>query len=198
MREMTIKVYKFNELSEGVQESIIEKEKERGLWYGWYEFVFDDAKEIGDILGIKIDKIYFSGFWRQGDGACFEGEYFYKKQCIQNIKEYAPEDKKLHEIAERLTKVQKRNFYDLYATVKHSGHYHHEYCTHIHVEYNGNIDRNAVSDDDTEEMQDILRDFMRWIYKRLENEYEYLTSDEVLKENLIELGYEFTEEGEIV
>jgi len=197
MREETIKLYKFLELPEEIQEQILDKERERELWYEWYDFAFEDIKNIGEILGIQVDKIYFSGFWNQGDGACFEGKCFYKKGCLKKIKEYAPKDEVLHQIAERLVSLQKRNFYDLHATIKHSGHYYHEYCTNIHVDYYGNVNREYASESDEEEMIDILREFMRWIYRRLEKEYEYLTSDEVLRENLIEGDYEFTEDGEI-
>jgi len=38
---------------------------------------------------------------------------------------------------------------------------------------------------------------MRWIYRQLKTEYEYSVSDEVVAENIIANGYEFTEDGEI-
>lgn len=41
-----------------------------------------------------------------------------------------------------------------------------------------------------------LNDFAYWIYSRLESEYEYLQSDEVIDEALNE--YEFTSEGELI
>ena len=43
----------------------------------------------------------------------------------------------------------------------------------------------------------IARSFMRWIYKRLEEAYEDSVSDEVVAENIIANGYEFTVDGEI-
>ena len=53
--------------------------------------------------------------------------------------------------------------------------------------------QNPEAEDDIKE---IARDFMRWIYKRLESEYEYSVSDEAVEENIITNEYEFTEDGE--
>lgn len=40
-----------------------------------------------------------------------------------------------------------------------------------------------------------LRDLARWLYRRLEREYEYLTSDEAVDESLRANDYTFTEAG---
>ena len=70
----TQNVYTFNELSDTAKESARD-------WYrsdpfpDWHEFVIDGAKEVGALLGIEIDNIWFSGFSSQGDGACFTGSY---------------------------------------------------------------------------------------------------------------------------
>ena len=42
---------------------------------------------------------------------------------------------------------------------------------------------------------DALRDLANWLYRQLEQEYDYLTSDEAVDETLIVGGYTFTEEG---
>jgi hypothetical protein len=47
-----------------------------------------------------------------------------------------------------------------------------------------------------EELAEALRAFMKWIYRQLEREYDYLTSDEAIAESIIANEYEFTEEGE--
>ena len=44
---------------------------------------------------------------------------------------------------------------------------------------------------------DTMRDFNRWIYKRLLAEYEWLIADEQVEESIIANEYEFTEEGRI-
>ena len=144
-------------------------------------------------MGVDIDRIYFSGFSSQGDGACFEGEYAYRKGAAKAIRDHAPLDTELHRIADELQKLQRAHFYGLSARVSHSGFYSHEYCTRISV-----FDRDDDADVDTDEsLCDLLRDYMRWIYKRLEQEYEWLTADEQIDNMLRDNEYTFTEEGEI-
>jgi len=43
---------------------------------------------------------------------------------------------------------------------------------------------------------DALRDLARWLYRQLEREYDYLSSDEVVDETIIANGYTFTEAGQ--
>ncbi len=40
-----------------------------------------------------------------------------------------------------------------------------------------------------------LRDLARWLYRQLEREYEYLTSDEAVDEAIAANEYTFTEAG---
>lgn len=187
------KVYSFDKLSDEAKDKAREWYREGALDYEWYDGDFEDAKEIGKILGITIDKIYFSGFSSQGDGAQFVGNYEYVKQSINKIKEYAPQDAELHRIALELFKVQKVNFYNIKANVAHSGHYQHEMCTDISVEtYNGDW----ASKETTEAIKELLRDFMNWIYKQLERQYDYLNSNESVDETILANEYTFTESGE--
>lgn len=194
---ITTTVYEFEELTDEA------KEKAR-KWYRnvnaddyFAEYVIDDAKTQGAILGINIDQIYYSGFWSQGDGACFTGTYQYKAKSAKLIRKACPQDIELHAIADALQHVQQRNFYQLRATVTHSGRYCHEYSTSIDVtrvkshEY---ID--CVTVQDTEHVSDLLHDFMRWIYRNLEREYEYHNADEQVDESIRANEYTFTAEGE--
>ena len=195
MRTEALHIYTYEELSDEA------KAKARD-WYRknddneYSEFVIDDAKEVAALMGWEIDKVYYNGFWSQGDGACFEGTLRYNKGCAKLVESYAPLDKELHRIAKAWQTLQGRSSYALRATVKHRGHYYHEMCTVFDCENTRNqYDLlNAGKEDDTKE---IARDFMRWIYKRLEAEYEYSVSDEVVEENIIANGYEFTADGEI-
>ena len=65
--------------------------------------------------------IWFSGFWSQGDGACFEGYWSHAKGVNARIRDYAPTDATLHCIADRLQAIQRRNFYQLAAEVSRRG-----------------------------------------------------------------------------
>jgi len=196
-RQVTKTIYTFDELSDEAKERAINDWNAEGLDYQWWDFVYNDAKEIGKLMGIQIENIYFSGFWSQGDGACFEGYYAHEKGSVKAVKGYAPQDRELHRIARDLSKVQRPYFYGLEASVRHQGRYSHEFCTVINVE-----DRRDYPADDIsagqEGIAEVLRDLMRWIYRTLEKEYEYQTSEENVSELLRINEYEFTAAGKMV
>ena len=102
MKTRTIKIYSFNELDERTQQSAIDNLRDLNTHFEWWGFTFDDTKEIATILGIDIDNIYFSGFSSQGDGAQFTGSYAYSKGASKRIRQHAPEDIELHQIADNL------------------------------------------------------------------------------------------------
>jgi hypothetical protein len=198
MRICEVNLYKYDELSDEA------KEKAREWWrtdtttnndHSIFDSVLDDAKEIAAKMGIAIDKIYFSGFWSQGDGACFTGSYSYQKGALESIKKEYPKDGELHAIAKQLQDLQSKYFYKLCADVEHRGRYSHSFCTEIDVYHND--DRYRPIADAEQELKDILRDYMDWIYQKLENEYDYQMSDEVVAENIVSNEYEFNEDGEI-
>lgn len=192
MRTVEHNLYQFNELSDSAKERA--REWYRTTFdYEWWDFVYDDAKEVGKVLGIDISNIYFSGFSSQGDGAQFMGDYEYRKGASKEIRSYT-NDEELHRIADDLQEIQRRNFYSISASVSHDGHYVHEYCTTINVHDSRDID---VSDDTEESIKELMRDYMRWIYRSLEREYEYLTSDENIDEMMVANEYEFDENGEM-
>lgn len=195
MRIIETKAYKFGELSAEAKEKALTHCREWQTDHNWWEFVHDDAKEAAQIIGIDIERIYFSGFWSQGDGACFEGHYSYKPNSCKQIRQFAPMDTELHEIADALRNIQKVNFYQLRAGVKHRGHYYHENCTDIDID---RYDSCELSRDAEELITTLLRDFMRWIYSRLEKEYECLTSDESVADMIEANEYEFDEYGNII
>jgi hypothetical protein len=201
-------VFKFSELTDSA------KEKAREWWRTDYDIeldhVIDDAATVADLFGLDIRKktvrlmngktraepqVYWSGFWSQGDGASYEGEYAYCTGALHSVKNYAPQDADLHAIVRRLQKVQARNFYRLTAEIDQSGRYVHEMTMRFDI---SRTDDAPVSDDDAEELSDCLRDFARWIYRALETEWEYQASDEVIDELMECNGYEFDEDGRIV
>lgn len=122
MRTIEKTVYRFVELSDSAKAKVREQYREWACQDNhWYEYIFDDAKEIGKILGIKIDNIYFSGFSCQGDGACLTGSYSYAKSAAKAIRAHAPLDTELHRIASELQSLQRENFYKLTASIRHRG-----------------------------------------------------------------------------
>lgn len=222
-------IYTFDELSESAKEKAREWYRNGQLDYDWWDSVYYDALRMAEILGIDIDyryheasgrpgskgwkepKIWFSGFWSQGDGACWEGTYRYKPGSVKAIASEAPEryqygkpdgttewtenagNRELNRIAKALQDVQKPFFYKLEASVHQSGHYNHSGCMRVSVEHAD--DRYRDIGDAEDEIRDLMRDFADWIYDCLEQEHEWLTSDEQVDESIISNGYMFNEDG---
>lgn len=139
---MGSKTYTFDELSEAAKDVAREWYRQGALDYEWWEAAIETAKEIGATIGIDIDKVYFSGFSSQGDGACFEGTYHYKKGGLKELlKNWPPVPTQskailgMHKVARQLQDLQSKNFYRLEASVRHSGFYQHSGCTSISVSY---------------------------------------------------------------
>lgn len=99
MQIIETKGYTFNELSEEAKEKAREWYRKVEDFSFYAETVIDDAKTIAKLMGININNVYYSGFWSQGHGACFEGTYTYKAGSVKALKDYAPLDTELHAIA---------------------------------------------------------------------------------------------------
>lgn len=201
MRTIETQVFTYDELDEAAKAKAREWWKENGLDYPWYDCTYEDATQCAALLGIDITRIYFSGFYSQGDGACFEGSYTARENALSAILEHAPQDATLHDIAAALDKLQSEWRGAISATVKHSGHYYHAGCTIIECELDAAkwLDDEAATPDltlDAENtLETCLRAFMRWIYRQLETQYDYLMSDEAVAETLLANEYEFLASG---
>jgi hypothetical protein len=199
-------VYRLDELSDAAKDKARAWYREGGFDYDWYDSVYEDFQQIAEILGIRFKtrtvrlmgggtrqepRIAFTGFWSQGDGASFECYYSYRRNAPAEIRSYAPMDTKLHEIADTLLAIQRRNFYQLRAEVSHRGHYYHEYCMSISVERNSPTYQDMTTDAE-EIVTEALRDLARWLYRQLEREYDYLSSDGAVDETIVANEYTFT------
>jgi hypothetical protein len=201
-------VYTFEELDEKA------KHRARNWWResvfsdpcDW-DYVIEDACTMGALMGIDIDnrewankygysgstpKVYFSGFSSQGDGACFEGAYRYKEGAVNAIKAER-NDSELLRIAKALQECQRKQFYKLRATMRHSGHYNHSGCMSVDVVHYDDDYRDIR--DAEEEVRQLMRDFADWIYSQLEKEYDYQMSDDDVDESLICNEYTFDIDG---
>lgn len=196
MRTVEKEVFEFSELSEQAKEKARAWYREGAFDYDWYDCIFDDAKTIGELFGLAIEKIYFSGFCSQGDGACFTGSYKYRKGAAAAVRAYAPQDTELQKIAAELQKIQARQFYQLEASISSGrSRYCHENSVDIEVTHAESRYRDIGESE--ENLSDTLRDYMRWIYRQLEKEYEWLNSDEQVEESILANGYEFNKDGSV-
>lgn len=207
---MTTEVFTFDELSDAAKETARNwfRDVMNETGFDDLSFLYDDFDIIAKIFGISIDhrsqknintvtgkewttdnlQIMWAGFSSQGDGACFEGSYAYAKGAPKAIRAHAPDDKELHRIADALQDIQRRNFYKIEGTVKHRGHYYHANSTEISLDGCTTKDAEAT-------VAELLRDYMNWIYRTLEKEYEYRNADEQVDESILANEYEFTTDG---
>jgi hypothetical protein len=58
-------------------------------------------------------------------------------------------------------------------------------------------DYSDFSESAEETIVEALRDLARWLYRQLEKEYEYLTSEPAVDEALTANGYTFLENGKL-
>ena len=189
-----------------ISDSLIEKYRHWNVEHvEWWQCTYEDFKQQMGEQGIYVSDMYFSGFWSQGDGACFEGFVEDMKQYLE--KNFKPDDYPM--IRKLLDGGGSVKF-----SVKHSGHYYHENCTQFYIEadrlehvldapsdfhvavlenYDQLLDGEIV--DFEKESVEIFKNFMRKFYRDLEQEYDHLTSDEAVRE-AIEANELTNDEGE--
>ena len=212
--------FEFSELSERAQDAARQAYIANDYPHDdWWDGVFEEAVRMGALLGVQISAtshtrspsattyqttdIFFSGFWSQGDGASFEGAYACAPEASSLIRAEAPEDETLHRIADQLSLLQTTHrllgLEPFSATISTTGGYCHSGTMGvvIHDPYvdNDGRDEPAIQAEE-ESITKLMRDFADWIYNQLETEHDYLTSDEVVDEQLAE--EKFDEAGAVI
>jgi hypothetical protein len=182
------------------RDKLIEQHRYINVEDNWWDSVYDDFRMICSIIGVDLDKNepQFSGFASQGDGASFMGVYrafvkhgysttpatLYYETAPAKIREHAPEDTELHRIADELCLLS-RIYFPITISVARFGasRYVHEQTMDCLVEpMDGDPDDWAeeVHAHAQEQGTLLMRDLARWLYRTLEDEYDYLTSDEAV------------------
>lgn len=218
MKTITTEVYTFNELSPEAKEKAIKavRSSDGCLDYEWWDGVYDRFREEMKNHGIEVDQMCFSGFWSQGDGASFTGTItLTQEQVLESLPQRLRE--KFITFNTKLKLLGHEPMTMLYsAAITQSGRYSHENTMYIVDDYNNcEITESDVDDspllDELVELRDamegrveydeaaleIARDHARALYRQLEEEYEYLNSDEVLTEFITANDYEFTKDGSL-
>ena len=126
-------VFTIDELSDAAKENARIWYRDQGLPDEWYDFVYEDFETICGILGVTLatspvrlygggtrdkSQVNFSGFWNQGDGASFAGHYSHAKGAAKAIRAHAPQDTELHRIADELQALQRKNFWQVHASIR--------------------------------------------------------------------------------
>ena len=222
MRILETKVYTFDELSEKAQAKALDHCREWSVDDGWWEFLYDDYTEKLKEFGYAVKDINFSGFWSQGDGAKFNGHVVKDHdQCLGLLQSRACDlATRVRDFNAkcRLLGAEEIDL-EVQAKINSSGHYEHSGYMTLDAELyvNGGSDcydftehplRDEADalltsiDKAAYDLFDAIRDEARGhaddIYRDLEKEYEWLTSDEQVAELIRINDREFTEDGELV
>lgn len=193
----------------------------------WWQFVYenkhDEWREIG--LDVPTEAMQFSGFWSQGDGASFyecaiDWEKFWpqltgKYPLLAQFKAHLPQPELHHsgrysheysvsislddpygyaetEVVDAAIRQRFQRMPDYTMSVYRD---HYEIWDSLAGRYQ---DRFAYELSQLEdELRDLLRDKMRDLYAALEEEYDYLTSDDLLREMFTDERYLFEADGTI-
>jgi hypothetical protein len=219
--------YTYEQLDDNAKEKVKAWWYEHGLWDRWYEDTYEQYKEEGYELGFLIGKMYFSGFYSQGDGASWSGQI----DIVAWLRAHTEDS-----IArEAWIQLINEGWAEKHMPVGQDGRYCHSGTMSV-AYWDGMIGdpesiqdlepshqlmqqesifkgMNALdllnlitsSDFDLKSMADIAdalkesaKDYADKLYKQLREEYEYLTSEENLIESCDANDWKFNNEGEMV
>ncbi len=188
MKQNIVMSYSINELSEENRNKAIEKLIDLNVDYEWWDSIKENFMEDMETIGYHVSNIYFSGFYSQGDGACFEANV--------NILNYLTKNK-LKTKYRKLTEYVKDTGDCI--DIEQAGRYYHEKSMSFTDTFSS-TDSKKLADQMTEIIERIeqeAEDKAKELYKTLEKKYEYLTSTEAIVETIEANEYEFTEKGEL-
>ena len=191
-------VYQIDELSDPAKDTARAWYRQHCVDHPWYDFVYEDFQTICELLDVRLrtspvvlvggaaredPHIFFRGFWSRGDGASYEGRYSHNRASATPIRTHAPQDPELHRIADTLQAIQRRNFFQLHATIYQRGMYVHQYTMQVSVERDSPTRQDMTADAEST-VTEALRDLAHWLYGQLQREYEYQSSDELVDETI--------------
>jgi hypothetical protein len=146
----------------------------------------------------EFDAVYWSGFSAQGDGASFDGTWAAHRVNVAAViadrpvtftdsegkQQECPHNKRLRPILDGFAALA-AEYPDAHGSVAAS-HRYHSLTTDLDVD----------SEEGAATFKELSNDLTHWLYRTLEAEYEYQTSDEQVAETIRANEYEFTAEGE--
>lgn len=190
-------VYSLDELSEEARRKALDDFKSKTMEWIDLDSETSEMKRLLEMFGFNDVKVYYSGFWSQGDGASFTGSYKHVVGGLKAVKEEFTGTwfKDVIEYLELLEAINKKCFYSLLYRIDSRGNYCHANTMNIHYidDYRGNRDFSKYEDDLLEYTRAIGNEF----YSMLEKSYDGYLSDESLIENIENNEYEFYENGEL-
>jgi hypothetical protein len=181
------------------KQKLIDKYRDININNDWWEPVYDFFTEDMANLGIRVDEMYFRGFWSQGDGACFEGSVsdwpvFLAKHGTDNpvLADHAKKHFSFGCTHRHFYYHENSVSYDCDLPIPDSSsdiHFAEDYSPYPVDDLRTSAWLSVLNQYDStkleDEFQDIFRSHMQDLYSRLEDEYEHLTSDEAVWEAVV-------------
>ena len=216
-------IYSFEELSPEAQQNALDGSRDINVdYHGWEDGVTEDFKEEMKNIGIDDITISYTGFNSQGDGASFTSDDIDTRKLFDAVG--IKSNKALNmEAADERSSGENSEFYDLLDTMEDIGqvdrnrikpeelrvwiertdsrHYHYNTVAarvEIWDEPDGWEEPYGFLDELGDKVTEYVRGLCKDLYRSLEKEYDHLTSDDAVKETLIDNDYEFDEEGNLI
>ena len=168
MRTVRTKIYKFEELSKDAQQNAISNMWDINVDHDWWQSTYDDASNIGlKITSFNLDR-----------NRNATGEFSLSAcEVAQNVFNEHGEDCETYKTAQKFIEVWQPIFDD----------------------YMDENSENYESQELENELQQLEDNFLNELVEDysilLQNESEYLQSDEAIKETILANDYEFTKDG---
>lgn len=193
-RLIQFEVFKYEELSEKAKDVARSWYREDGFGYEWWKYLYEEFKALAEDLGIEIKDIFFRLAYTQGDGASFTGSFDLAKVDMNEAMKHQFCDETLERLIIDFDHLSRISGQSCSGNIHSYGRDSHEYSNIINVEFSLDLDEGQVFII-TRDVTKTLRSLMKWMYSKLQAEYEYITSDKAVAELLNDNGYEFTVEG---
>lgn len=184
---------KLSELAPEVRARVLDKHRYDELQaYEWWGYTYEDAKNLGRILGIDIETISFDEC-----SAGINGEYSHNPKAAEQIVNEAPVDAELLRLANELAMLNMECFLThgstISATIRATNR---GFIIDAWIGNDTDDVNLALEGPRTKDFDKVMTDFARWIHKQLMSEEEYLSSDEAVSERLAD--EDFDEDGGII
>lgn len=187
---VSTEVFTFEELTAKSQQKAIENCREYMVDYDqWHDPIIEDWNDQLKSMGFNEVEISYNGFNSQGDGASFVSKSINLWTLIKNQK-WASKYKLLKKLIDegKLTGSVDRE----------TSHYYHSKTVSCTLEVYDCTEKQSTQVNEFEkELDNLVEELSNGIYKDLENYYFELQSDENVRMDLTDSGYEFTIEGDI-
>ncbi|MEO6850894.1 MAG: hypothetical protein ABI166_09685, partial [Mucilaginibacter sp.] len=208
MKKISLRLYTFNELDKDAKQKALTTYQDLNIGFDWWNDEFEDFIQLCSYMGIAVIKesIKFRGFYSQGDGSGFSALVDIPKLITaianQSWKDYAPMQEFIFIVPQIDSRVMALVVKRLLPSEPQIIGRTRQYGVVTNLGISEVIQDSKTHDNIFEEL-DKLEEWLRSVaeilnrhlYKSLENQYEFLTSENAIKESILTNEYLFTADG---